>query len=66
VDILEDNMFVSYVNLKKNEETFRKSKSFLQYSLLLKVILNLLIAIIQAVLIVRVLSKYRQKYSNMI
>jgi hypothetical protein len=66
VDRLEDNMFVSYVNLKKNEETFEKSQSFLQYSLLLKFILNLLIAIVQAVLIVKVLGKYRQKYSQMI
>lgn len=66
MDQLEDNMFVSYVNLKKNEETFSKSQGILQYSLLLKFIISLLIAIVQAVLIVRVLGKYRQKYSEMI
>ena len=66
VDRLEDNMFVSYVNLKRNEETFNKSRNFLQYSLLLKFILNLMIAIVQAVLVVKVLGKYRQKYAEMI
>lgn len=66
VDELEDNMFISYINLKKTEETFNRSKNFLQYSLLLKFVLNLLIAIIQAVLIVKVLGRYRQKYAEMI
>lgn len=66
MDVLEDTMFVSYVNLKKNEDTFNKSQSFLQYSLLLKFVINLLIAIVQAVLIVGILGKYRQKYAQMI
>lgn len=66
MDELEDNMFVSYINLKKTEDTFNRSKNFLQYSLLLKFVLNLLIAVIQAVLIVKVLSRYREKYAEMI
>ena len=65
-DRLEDKMFISYSHLKQNEKIFGQSQNFLQLSIIIKFIINVMIAIVQAVLMVKLLGKYREKYSQMI